>query len=69
MAYDTTPEAARVRWAALAALDGAERLTQALVLSEFTLAMQREDTRSRERATSQQGVNNAGLEADHLDER
>jgi hypothetical protein len=69
MAYGTTPGAPRVRWAALAALDGAERLTQTLVLREFTLAMQREGTRSRERVTSQRGVNNTGLEADHRDER
>ncbi len=64
MAFDTTPEAARARWAVLAALDGGQRLTQALVLSEFTLALQREGTRWRERAVRERVANTVDLEVD-----
>ncbi|MCH7532220.1 MAG: hypothetical protein IIB36_10760 [Gemmatimonadetes bacterium] len=69
MAFDTTPEAARARWAVLAALDGGQRLGQALALSEFTLAMQREGARFRERAASERVVNTVDLEADHRGDR
>ena len=69
MAFDTTPEAARVRWEALAALDGGERLAQALALSEFTLALQREGARAREYAATDRKGESGDIEVDHRDDR
>ena len=69
MAFDTTPDVARARWAVLAALDGGQRLGHALVLSEFTLALQRAGARSRERAESERAGNAVEFEADHNGKR
>ena len=50
MLHDTTPEAARVRWNALARLTGEQRLRQALELSDFIFRVRADGERaSRQR--------------------
>jgi len=54
MALDTTPEAAEFRRTALAALNGSERLQQALELSQFVAEFRSAGTLTRASASRQE---------------
>ena len=47
MIHDTTPEAQRYRWEILARMSGAQRVRQALELTDFVLRVQADGARAR----------------------
>ena len=53
MIGDTTPDAARAQWKALASLTGEQRLRLAIDLTDFVLGLQAEGRRKRGEAPSE----------------